>query len=148
MSNKFTFSFQDRVKNWLLQCFGEKIATDKMERNHRYLEESLELVQSLGCTKEEALRLVDYVYGRPEGEPFQEVGGVMVTLAALCNANDLDMEKDGEVELERIWVKIPEIRAKQATKPKNSPLPEIQAPTGVGFSAAYMFDQINDRKNG
>ncbi|MEX0409334.1 hypothetical protein ABGN05_27200 [Aquibium sp. LZ166] len=39
---------------------------------------------------------------RDLGEPHQEVGGVMVTLAALCAANGLDMERSGAQELDRI----------------------------------------------
>ena len=77
---------QSRVLPWMLACFGPTIPFDKTERNHRFLEEALELVQSIGCTQSEAHQLVDYVYGRPAGEPSQEVGGVMVTLAALCIA--------------------------------------------------------------
>ncbi len=117
-------TFQSRVRPWLLACFGEMIAGDRGERNHRFLEESLELVQSTGCTASEAHQLVDYVYGRDVGEPQQEVGGVMVTLAALCLANDLDMHGCGEVELARVWTKVEAIRAKQAAKPKHSPLPQ------------------------
>ena len=117
-------SFQDRVQPWLMECFGEMIAGDKEERNHRFLEEALELVQSCGCTQSEAHQLVDYVYGRDKGEPYQEVGGVMVTLAALCLANDLDMHENAETELSRIWTKVVEIREKQAAKPKHSPLPQ------------------------
>ncbi len=116
--------FQDRVHRWMLACFGEKIAADKIERNHRFLEEALELVQSLGCSKEEAYQLVDYVYGRPTGEPMQEVGGVMVTLAALCNAQGLKMRPCGDMELQRAWGSIEKIRAKQAAKPKGSALPQ------------------------
>lgn len=115
--------FQARVQPWLLACFGSTIAGDKVERNHRFLEEALELVQACGCTQDEAHQLVDYVYGRPAGEPNQEVGGVMLTLAALCLAQGLDMHTSGEMELARVWTKIEQIRAKQATKPRNSPLP-------------------------
>ena len=116
-------SFQDRVGKWAQTCFGPEIAGDREERNHRFLEESLELVQSLGCTQAEAHQLVDYVYNRSSGEPAQEVGGVMVTLGALCLANDLDMMANGETELARVWTKVEQIRAKQAAKPKYSPLP-------------------------
>lgn len=116
--------FQSRVHPWLMECFGPMIAGDREERNHRFLEESLELVQACGCTKEEAHQLVDYVFNRSIGEPHQEVGGVMVTLAALCLANNLGMQEAGEDELKRIWKKVPEIRAKQAAKPKYSPLPQ------------------------
>lgn len=124
-------NFQERVQPWLLECFGAKIAADRVERNHRFLEESLELVQSLGCTVSEARQLVDYVFGRPVGEPSQEVGGAMVTLAALCLASGLDMHEAGEVELARISVPeiVVKIRAKQAAKPKHSPLPEHAQPT-------------------
>jgi len=120
-----SLAFQTRVRPWLLECFGEVIADDGMERNHRFLEESLELVQACGCTKEEAINLVSYVFGRPAGEQAQEVGGVMVTLAALCLAHKLDMHHAGEVELARI--SRPEvmerIRLKQANKPAMSALP-------------------------
>jgi len=115
--------FQMRVRPWMTACFGEMISGDREERNHRFLEESLELVQSCGCTTDEVHQLVDYVYGRPVGEKGQEVGGVMVTLAALCLANELDMHQCGETELTRIWTMIDNIRAKQAAKPKHGPLP-------------------------
>ncbi len=116
-------NFQSRVHPWMLACFGAEIASDPIERNHRFLEEALELVQACGCTAEEAHQLVDYTFGRPIGDKAQEVGGVMVTLAALCLAHGLDMHTAAEVELERIWTKVEQIRAKQAAKPKHGPLP-------------------------
>lgn len=122
-------SFQQRVQPWMMDCFGEAIARDGKERNHRFLEEAVELVQACGCTASEAHQLVDYVYGRPVGEKVQEAGGVMVTLAALCLAQDMDMHEAGETELARIWTKVAEIRAKQAAKPAHSPLPEATSPT-------------------
>lgn len=117
-------TFQSRVHDWLLACFGETIANDKSERNHRFLEEALELVQSLDCTRSEAHQLVDYVFDRPAGEPSQELGGAMVTLAALASANFMNCESVADVELARCWTKIEKIRAKQAAKPKHSALPE------------------------
>lgn len=124
-------SFQSRVAPWMQECFGPEISADIQERCHRFLEESLERVQSSGCTASEAHRLVDYVFGRPSGDKAQETGGVMVTLAALSLADGIDMHAAGETELVRIWGKIDKIRAKQAAKPKHSPLPE-----GQPFSAA------------
>lgn len=120
-------AFQDRVKPWMDACFGPEISADKIERNHRFLEEALELVQACGCTAKEAHQLVDYVYGRDQCEINQEVGGVMVTLAALCLANGFSMHEAGETELARVWTKIETIREKQAAKPKHSPLPEFPA---------------------
>jgi hypothetical protein len=121
-------TFQQRVAAWMLACFGAEIAADRMERNHRFLEEALELVQANGCTESEAAQLVGYVYGRPAGELHQECGGVGVTLAALCSASGLDMDRAAEDELARVWGKIEQIRAKQAAKPKHSPLPSSPPP--------------------
>lgn len=118
-------TLQDRVDDWLLACFGVDIARDREERNRRFLEEALELVQACGCTNSEAHQLVDYVYGRPAGEKTQEVGGAVLTLAALCLAQGIDMQAAGETELRRVWTKIDKIRAKQAAKPKHSPLPQL-----------------------
>lgn len=117
--------FQERCDRWLVACFGEKIARDKIERNHRFLEESLELVQSCGCSREEAMQLVDYVFSRPVGDTKQEVGGVMNTLAALCISRDIDMMEAGHIEIDRCWTKVDKIRAKQAAKPDFSPLPGV-----------------------
>lgn len=116
--------FQNRINHWMLHCFGAKIAGDKRERNHRFLEESLELVQSCGCTASEAHQLVDYVFGRPKGKKRQEAGGVMVTLAALANAQCIDLGIAAEDERARIWKNVDVIRAKQAAKPKHGPLPQ------------------------
>ena len=129
-------SFQSRVQPWMMTCFGAEISADKAERNHRFLEEALELAQALGCPKDDALALVEYVYSRDIGDPPQEVGGVMVTLAALCLANELDMHECGETELARIWTKVEKIRAKQAAKPKGSALPQEWKPAPVSTAEA------------
>jgi NTP pyrophosphatase (non-canonical NTP hydrolase) len=121
-------SFQERVQVWMQHCFGPKISRDGIERNHRFLEEALELVQACGGSASESHQLVDYVFARQSGEKGQEAGGVLVTLAALCSANDLTMMSMGELELNRVWTKIDLIRAKQAAKPKHSPLPSAGEP--------------------
>jgi hypothetical protein len=119
-------TFQQRVLNWLMNCFSQEVCRDTTERNHRFLEEALELVQSTGCTRIEAHQLVDYVFGRPVGDPFQEVGGVAITLSGLCSCIDIDQDWAGEVELARISAPaiLDKIRAKQAAKPKFGPLPQ------------------------
>jgi hypothetical protein len=119
--------YEHRVNGWMQECFGPEISGDIEERNHRFLEEALELVQSTGCTADAAHRLVDYVFGRPVGEPFQEVGGVRVTLAALCLANGIDGEAAAEAELARITQPemVERIREKQKRKPAFGPLPGV-----------------------
>lgn len=116
---------QNTTAVWMYRCFPEGVIYDKTERNFRFLEEALELVQANGATKEEALILVDYVFGREVGETVQEVGGVMVTLAALCNVLNINMESAYWQEHNRISRTeiIAKIRKKQETKPKGSSLP-------------------------
>lgn len=117
--------YQLMVADWCAECFGAMTADDVVERNWRFLEEALELVQSLGGSAEEAHELVDYVFGRPAGEPTQELGGTLVTLAALAAANRLSMQDSAEAELARIQqpAVMEKIRRKHASKPHRSPLP-------------------------
>jgi len=128
LNQKITLSdYQSSVEKWCLDCFGEEIATNTLERCFRFIEEALELVQSLGVTKEQVLSSVDYTFNRPSGETTQEVGGVMVTLAALCSAGKLNLENSAIQELERIILpeNIEKIRRKHFNKPKEvlSPIP-------------------------
>jgi NTP pyrophosphatase (non-canonical NTP hydrolase) len=117
-------SFQQRVEEWLAACFPPAARANRDERTHRFLEEALELAQANGCSRQNAQMLVDYVYSRPEGRPEDEVGGVLVTLASLCSATQIDMNDEGDRELERNWERIDTIRQKQASKPHGSPLPQ------------------------
>lgn len=111
--------YQERVKIWCLECFGQEILNDKLERVFRFIEEALELGQSLGLTKEQTDALVNYVFNREIGESKQELGGVMVTLAALSVIHNLDMIEEAENELDRVWSKIDKIRDKHNSKPKD-----------------------------
>jgi hypothetical protein len=118
--------FQWRVKSWMAQCFSPEICADKQERCDRFLEEALELVQASGYTAQRANTLVQYVFNRPVGQLPQEVGGVMVTLAAFCMPHNIDMHECGEIELQRISdPKITQkIRDKQkAKRDLHGPLP-------------------------
>ncbi len=134
--------FQAKVAEWLKACFGEDVAHDKVERIHRFMEEALELFQSLGGTKSEALQLVDYVFSRPWGEPTQEVGGVATTLMALCFAHGFDAQQCAETELSRIWEKIEKIRAKQKAKPKFSVLPvAVEPPKLTDGEIEYLLSR-------
>lgn len=117
-----TRSFQTRVRDWIVACFGLAISDDKIERGDRLLEETLELLQSGDYPAARAHAIVEYVYGRPAGEPAQEVGGTIVCLAAYCSAHGLDMAAAGETELARIWTKMDKIRAKHSAKPTGDAL--------------------------
>lgn len=124
--------FQLGVAEWMSKCFSPATAVDIRERGDRLLEEVIELLQSHGYDKARVGTLLEYVYGRPVGEPTQEVGGVMVTLAAYCNAASISMYAEGERELARInqpkvLTKIQEKQAAKASIAFDSPLPGLTA---------------------
>lgn len=110
--------FQAGVADWARKCFERPLYRNMTERGDRLLEEVLELLQSKGYDSARVRTLVDYVYARPVGEPVQEVGGVMVTLAAFCSVAGLNMKGAGDAELERIAQPevMEKIRAKQELK--------------------------------
>lgn len=110
--------FQFAVWGWCVRCFGSKVTENRKERLFRFYEEATELIQAGGLRKEEAQQVLDYVYARPSGLLHQEVGGVMVTLAALCSANSCEMDVAAGDEFNRINTleMIERIRAKQASK--------------------------------
>lgn len=112
-----TLAFQNRVLDWVSACFPDREGImDPKERNLRFLEEALELVQAGGLDRKDVEAMTAHVFDRPGGELSQEVGGVMVCLAALCAAHRLDMMAEAETELARVWTKIDRIREKQAEK--------------------------------
>lgn len=135
--------FQSEVADWMLTCFGEEIAADRIERADRFIEEALELAQTIpGFTVERARALVEYVFNRPVGERGQEVGGVGVTLAALCNTYDLNIREEWERELARVWTKVDAIRAKQASKPVGSALPIALSTTSEAPEAGRLREAL------
>lgn len=115
--------FQACVYDWMAKCFMRPDSMLPVQRSFRFVEEALELAQASGTSREEALRLVEYVYGRPAGLIGQEIGGVMVTLSGLATSFGLSMEYAGNAELARCEENTEKIRAKDLAKPQRSPLP-------------------------
>lgn len=137
-------TLQRRVEPWMQACFGAEISADKLERGDRFLEEVFELLQSGDYPRERVAALEEYVWSRDVGEPHQEVGGVMITLAAYCLAHGLDMHRAGEDELARIWTKVEKIRAKHAAKPQVSALLIATTARHTGEHAATVASGLQD----
>jgi hypothetical protein len=100
-----------QIFTWMVRCFGVGIARSKRERDLRFAEEAVELIQARGnMSREEMHRMVDRVFDRPPGEEHQEAGGAMMTLAALgCtldpvgeDQDPMTLEKAAMMELARI----------------------------------------------
>lgn len=99
--------------DWAERCFGFDHVSNYSIRALRTLEESLELSQSLGVSRELAHKSVDAVYDRPVGEPQQEMGGVLHTMNILCESMGLEPNEIAERELRRCLKKSPEHFAKR-----------------------------------
>lgn len=96
------FKFQDQAVAWCREVFGADTLCDVNERAMLFVEESLELAQACGVSAEQAHRAVDYVFDRGRGEVEREVGGVMITLSALCEATRVRLWGSALIELDRI----------------------------------------------
>jgi len=107
----------DRCLRWLAEVFGPSATQDVEERALRFGEESLELIQSLGITREQAEALVKQVFDKPIGEPEQELGGTMVTLATLCAVTGMNAGSAFATEFDRC--DNPKVKQKIVTKHLN-----------------------------
>ena len=128
-------SSQDRVYRHFRYVAGDD-PTDMPERRDRAGEEHAELQQALGQTLEGYIAIGRYVWGRPAGEPGQEMGGTLNTLAALAAWAGLDMMACAEAELARNMRPeiIAKIRHKRANRHGRGVLPGDDADlvTSVG----------------
>jgi hypothetical protein len=137
-------SFQTHNEAWMDSCFGPEISKDMVERRQRFTEEAIELGQAIGGTADEAHALVDYVYSRPIGDPKQEVGGVMVTVAAICSAAGLDMIECARNELLSCWKRREKIREKQKTKPRGSALAQKWENPTIACLKSALVEQTTE----
>lgn len=97
--------WQARLNTWATRVFGIDHVQDKVVRAKRLLEEAVEFAQAIGVDKDTVGDVVRHVYSRPPGDPFQELGGVSLTLLAACTAMGEDWEWVTHQELERVEAK-------------------------------------------
>jgi predicted RNA-binding Zn-ribbon protein involved in translation (DUF1610 family) len=133
---------QQRVQAWVEATFPTELHTNLTERGDRLLEETLELLQSTGYDPARIAILANYVYGRPAGEPAQEAGGVMLTLAALCTAAGVDMIEAGEAELARVTQ--PHITEAIQAKQRAKAAIRFGATAAPGIDLAALREIVSD----
>ena len=90
---------------WGQRCFGEAHMADTRVRSLRLVEEAVELAQAYDVPREQLLKLIEHVYGRPRGDPWREMGGVLMTAAVLCEWHEWSMEDVMVDELSRVLAK-------------------------------------------
>jgi len=102
---------QRSVLRWVTETFGEQTLV-LQERVMRFFEESVELAQAEGLTREEVLAVVEHVFKKPPGDPQQEAGGVGVTLLAYCAVRGFSADSPEETEFKRV-VRIDPVRFRE-----------------------------------
>lgn len=100
---------QRLVQDWLARAFGPVLDrhADPRERARRVLEEALEFFQSVEGSKHEAYTLVDRTFGRPPGQPLEELGQLGITLLAAGVGLGASADVQERMQLEAIMDKPP-----------------------------------------
>ncbi len=92
---------QSVVLNWAKRVLGDEAASVK-ERALRILEEAIEVAQAAGVGEDTTNRMVARVFYRQTGNLQAEVGGLLVTALAMCEAIGVDGDELERDEMERI----------------------------------------------
>lgn len=109
---------ESRVDIWLRDCVGHEVADNLEERNNRFCEEALELLQACGYTRQQIDAMADVVYSK---SPSTDIAGacadVMVCLMPLARARQIDLTTALRETIKRNWANSNAIREKNRHKP-------------------------------
>lgn len=105
---------QKQVFDWGVDC---GFAMDPRERARRILEEAMEFAQCYDVTPLEIIKICDYVYSRPVGEPKQELDGLSIVTLAAAHAIGASLDECERTEFARVMATDPQkFRDKHAFK--------------------------------
>ena len=105
-----------RMDAWLVAVEGPDWKSDPKERRTRFLEEGIELYQTLGFTKDQIVEMIDRVYVKEAGEFEEEVAGTFLTLMCLCMCYKVDLLQTVSDQLEGYERRVEEFKIKHPTK--------------------------------
>lgn len=89
---------------WARTMFGD-VAMSRAERAKRMFEEACELAQACDLAEDECRAIARRTWSRPKDTVRKEVGGLLVTLLALCEINNVDPDEALLAEARRILSK-------------------------------------------
>lgn len=96
------FHFTQRAVDWVERALGSAILTNRAERIMRFFEEAAECAQACGLTREKAMAIIDRVFGRPAGDPAQEMAGAYFTLLVLAHNRGVVLDWELMKEFRRV----------------------------------------------
>lgn len=82
------------ILDWGKRCFGAEHMANRRLRALRLVEEAIELAQASNVDPEQLHSLIKSTYSRPVGDPYQELGGVVLTAASYAASQfsqDIDL---------------------------------------------------------
>lgn len=91
--------------SWAIRCFGKDHVDDPRVRFLRLLEEVAEAAQVCFVEKDKLIEVIEKVYSRPMGELSQELGGIAVTFAVVCESQGYQIPDLLMTELNRVLSK-------------------------------------------
>jgi len=124
---------QAAILDWTQRTFGHA-TTAIAERINRFIEESVELAQAEGMPIDVLRSIVDHVYAKKPGDPFQEAGSVGVTLLAYCSAKGISAEAAEVAETHRVFAIDPEYFRKRHN---------AKADAGIAVRAAVEEPEVS-----
>lgn len=96
---------------WGVRSFTEEHMTNLPLRALRHGEEAMETMQSFDVPFDTALAMLKNVYSKPKGNPWQEIGGSLMTAVMLCEVLGKPAEEVLEMEVRRVLAKPPKFFA-------------------------------------
>jgi NTP pyrophosphatase (non-canonical NTP hydrolase) len=88
--------------DWGGRAFGHSHMLDLKTRALRMVEEAIELAQAAGVNESDLHSLTTQTYARPRGAVAQEIGGVLVTTAVICELIGTTVSEEMEREARRV----------------------------------------------
>lgn len=107
----------EETYHWGMATFGPNVMGDKREQVIRFLEEAMELAQSLGLDVEDTLRIAQFVFQRKPGKPRKEIGDVAIMLSYLSRLEGTTIEDAHRQQLSEVIGRSNIIREKRKNKP-------------------------------
>jgi hypothetical protein len=87
---------------WAYKCFPRDEVDSLPQRGLRFVEEAIELCQTLLVPQQKILAALVHVYSKPIGVASQELGGAGLTLLVLASAMHVSADRAEELELDRV----------------------------------------------
>ncbi len=93
----------EEAARWVKETFGHAVYRSPKERALRLLEEAVELAQSSGVYRDQAVKVLEHVYAKPKGNPRDELVDVFFCTLVYANLAEVKLGEEVIEEQRLIW---------------------------------------------